>query len=73
MGNTNACCGNRSNKLDSFGISNTGEQNHYEMFRHDLLDKYDFYRIDFSTFSGATEALVLTLKNNAKRSPPILL
>ena len=74
MGNTNNCCGNRTNKFDGFGISNKGAlDEHFEMFKRDLTDKYDFYRIDFSTFSGATEANILTLKDNSRRSPPVLL
>ena len=72
MGNAN-CCGNRTNQLDGFGIRGGERDDHLEMFKNDLLDKYDFYRIDFSTFSGATEAIVLTLKGNTRRSPPVLL
>ena len=63
-----------SMKHRSFGISNNRDQDdHNERFRQDLLEKYDFYRIDFSTFSGTAESKVLMLKNNSKRSPPILI
>ena len=38
-------------------------------FRQDLYDKYQFHRVDFSTFGGETEAAILVEKNSNKSHP----
>lgn len=75
MGN-NCCSVRSSDATGGFGNS-LGEGTITPLdeskFRQDLLDKYKFHRIDFSTFGGETEAAVLVENDKAiARSRPIL-
>ena len=63
MGNT--CCTKRATDvmaggdLTPLGISGGITPLDESKFREDLLDKYKFHRVDFSTFGGETEAAIL--------------
>jgi len=41
-------------------------------FREDMLDKYKFHRLDFSTFGGQSEAAILVEKKSTSKSRPKL-
>ena len=40
-------------------------ENDQELFEKDILKRYKFLRIDFNTFSGATESIILDSKNKS--------
>ena len=75
MGNN--CCSIRSTEIGG-GISSNGEGSvtpfEESKFRQDLLDRYKFCRVDFSTFGGETESAILIEKNGPIASAkPILI
>ena len=42
-------------------------------FREDLLDKFKFHRLDFSTFGGQSEAAILVERETNRKSRPKLI
>ena len=42
-------------------------------FREDLLDKFKFHRLDFSTFGGQSEAAILVERKSTHKSRPKLI
>ena len=77
MGNN--CCAVRSGNMEgadgmSFHDEGTITPLEESKFRQNLLDKYKFCRVDFSTFGGETEGNILIEKEGSiARSKPILI
>ena len=72
------CCSTRSPALEEEGGrlqargSNVTPMDDSK-FREDMLDRFKFHRMDFSTFGGQSEASILVERKHTSKSRPKLI